>query len=67
MENKGNIFKKILAEYKLVTWASKKTVFQTTVIVLLIALLVSIYIMGFDFLVSSFVRGLTSLVSNILV
>lgn len=63
MKEKENFLTRIISEYKQVTWADKKTVFQTTVIVLLIAAFVAFYIMGFDFIFNQAIKGITYIVS----
>lgn len=66
MEKKGNIFTQILNEYKKVQWASKKDVFQTTLIVLLITLCISVYVTFFDFIFSRGINGISNIVISLL-
>lgn len=66
MEKKGNILTQIINEYKKVQWASKKTVFQVTLIVLLITFFVSMYVTLFDFIFSRGIDGISNIVISFL-
>ncbi|WP_156286031.1 preprotein translocase subunit SecE [Oceanivirga salmonicida] len=46
---KKNLLSRVIEEYKKVTWADRPTVFQVTVIVLLITAFVSLMVVLFDF------------------
>ncbi|WP_197271487.1 preprotein translocase subunit SecE [Oceanivirga miroungae] len=48
-KEKKSLLTNIINEYKKVTWASKSTVFQVTVIVLLITLFIAVMVTAFDF------------------
>ncbi|WP_067142059.1 preprotein translocase subunit SecE [Oceanivirga salmonicida] len=46
---KKTLLSRVIEEYKKVTWADRPTVFQVTVIVLLITAFVSLMVVLFDF------------------
>lgn len=66
MEKKGNILTQIINEYKKVQWANKKTVFQVTLIVLLITFCVAVYVTLFDFIFSRGINGISNIVISLL-
>lgn len=66
MEKKGNIITQIIDEYKKVKWADKKTVFQVTIIVLLITIFVALYVSIFDIFFGRALDGISNILTNFL-
>lgn len=64
-EKKG-FFARIITEYKKVTWADVPTVFQVTIIVLLITAFIAIMVMSFDVIFKYFLNGLSNVIKYLI-
>lgn len=64
-KNKG-LLSNILNEYKKVTWANKSTVFQVTVIVLLITAFIAILVTVFDISLSYVLNNISNLLKRVI-
>lgn len=60
-----NLLTKIIEEYKKVTWADRSTVFQVTVIVLLITIFIATMVTLFDFSLKYFLDGVSNLLRKV--
>lgn len=65
-KEKNNLLSNILNEYKNVTWANKSTVFQVTVIVLLITIFIAIMVTAFDFSLTYLLGKLSDLLRKVI-
>lgn len=45
-----NFFREVRAEFKHITWPSKETIIQSTIVVISISIVVSLILGGFDYL-----------------
>lgn len=61
-----NLLQRVIAEYKKVTWAPKSTVFQVTVIVLLITLFVAVMVLCFDFAFGYVINSIQTLLKQVI-
>jgi preprotein translocase subunit SecE len=62
MSNLGNYLRDTMAELKQVAWPSQRQAFLYTVLVIVIAVFVSLFLGAFDFV---FTRGIEAIISNI--
>lgn len=60
-KNKGNFFSEHKAEFKKITWPTKKILTKQTITVIFISIIVGVIIYGYDFLINFIFQKLISL------